>query len=381
MRAVFFVADMTSASSRLRVGQYTDLLRRDVERVTLLRTYPSKYVPRPAWMPRIRCFLLFYGAMSVAAVAVQRLVQISIFVPRAQVVVLQKDLLFRSRLFVLERLLFVLARRRHIRVVFDIDDAIYLGSSLKEIPRMRSKIERIAGSSAMILAGSTAIIEELRPYNRNIAFAPTCIMLGECPERTYGQQSGAVTRLVWTGTASNAVHLTALSSVLRQLGAARPLLLEVVTRTADLPAGFLSGVDVQLTDWSEANERIALARADIALAPLTATHWTRAKCGGRLLAYFAAGLPTVASPVGAQSLMVDHGRTGLLATTHEQWLECIAAFRDSSALRQQMGVAARSYVEANRSAQTYYSRWRSLIFGSESLEGEGGAGADLLRSA
>lgn len=358
-----FVADRVSASSRLRALQYADLLVRDGIVVRVCATRPSKYLPRPQWLPGRGALRLLYLVLGVMAITAQRIWQICTVVPRATVVLLQKDFLFRSRIDILERLLIAVARLCQVRVVFDIDDPIYLGTSVNALPHMRSKIEATARGATAVLAGSDPIARQLRPFSNELWLAPTCIMLRERPVRTYEIMETAV-RLVWTGTASNARHLALIHDSLRQLRSVVPFHIEIVTRLADLPADLLRGFDLRLTEWSEHSESIALGRADIALAPLDDNAWTRAKCGGRILAYFSAAVPVIASSVGAQGVMVRHDLTGLVATTSEDWTTSLIALSRSQQLRVRLGQAGRAFVENNLSAQHCYPEWRERIMGS-----------------
>jgi glycosyltransferase involved in cell wall biosynthesis len=362
--AVFFIADRVSPSSRLRVLQYAGFLRRDGVAVRLCPTRPSKYLTYPAGLPGFSWCRLLYGVFGMSLILVQRTYQICAYVPGANVVFLQKDLLFRSRFAFLEQLLFALARMWRVRVVFDVDDAIYLGTSVAHLPHLRAKIWRIANAATMVLAGSEPIASELRPHSKSVQFAPTCIALNARPVRPCSG-AAAELRLLWAGVATNARHLVLLSAALRLLGDTVPVRLELVTRRPDLPAGLLTGcLDVRLTEWSPDSEREALSRADIALAPLADEPFTRAKCGGRLLSYFAAAVPVVASPVGAQARMVLHGRTGLVATSPDEWFDGLSTLCASPSLRRQLGQAGRTLVEEHFAAQRQYPRWRDWVLGS-----------------
>jgi glycosyltransferase involved in cell wall biosynthesis len=63
----------------------------------------------------------------------------------------------------------------------------------------------------------------------------------------------------------------------------------------------------------------------------------------------ACGLPVVASPVGVNQSIVEHGMNGFLASTMDEWIDALIKLRSSIDLRLKMGIAGRKKVES------YYS--------------------------
>ena len=118
------------------------------------------------------------------------------------------------------------------------------------------------------------------------------------------------------------------------------------------------GVPCTLIPWSEATEGETLADCDVGLAPLADDQWTRGKAGYRCIQYAAAGLPTVASPVGAQREIVRDGDTGVWASTPEAWGDALRRLCEDVGLRRRMGAAARAAA----------SRYDLSIFGESYLE-------------
>ena len=62
-------------------------------------------------------------------------------------------------------------------------------------------------------------------------------------------------------------------------------------------------------------------------------------------------LPVVASPVGVNTEIVDHGVNGFLAQTDEEWIMALSALRDSPDLCARMGTAGRGKVEEHYCVQ------------------------------
>ena len=86
-------------------------------------------------------------------------------------------------------------------------------------------------------------------------------------------------------------------------------------------------------------------------APLPDTPFERGKSGYKLIQYMACGLPVVASPVGVNCEIVEHGVNGFLARTDEEWITALTALRKSPDLRIRMGAAGRRKVEEHYCVQ------------------------------
>jgi glycosyltransferase involved in cell wall biosynthesis len=97
--------------------------------------------------------------------------------------------------------------------------------------------------------------------------------------------------------------------------------------------------------WSEDREVADIQEMDIGIMPLPDAPWMRGKCGYKLIQYMACGLPVVASPVGVNRDIVDHGVNGFLAETPAEWAEALGTLVTDAALRQRMGAKARALVE------------------------------------
>jgi glycosyltransferase involved in cell wall biosynthesis len=75
----------------------------------------------------------------------------------------------------------------------------------------------------------------------------------------------------------------------------------------------------------------------------------------------ACGVPVVASPVGVNSEIVEHGVNGFLASTDEEWREAIGTLLNDSSLRRRMGDAGRNKVEQSYSIQTWGTRVAKML--------------------
>ena len=90
--------------------------------------------------------------------------------------------------------------------------------------------------------------------------------------------------------------------------------------------------------------------------PLDNSPWARGKCGYKLIQYMACGLPVVASPVGVNKDIIDHGINGFLVETDEEWYATIKRLMNDQDLRHQMGYAGREKVKNQYSLKVWGPR-------------------------
>jgi glycosyltransferase involved in cell wall biosynthesis len=121
------------------------------------------------------------------------------------------------------------------------------------------------------------------------------------------------------------------------------------------------GIPIDHEPWDERTEAAALCRGDIGIAPTPVDPWTLGKCGFKILQYMAAGLPVVASPVGANAQIVREGVTGFLANEPADWPRAIARLARDAELRARMGQAAREDVETQYSLARAADDWARLL--------------------
>ena len=95
--------------------------------------------------------------------------------------------------------------------------------------------------------------------------------------------------------------------------------------------------------------------------PLPDDPWSRGKCGYKLIQYMACGLPVVASPIGVNREIVEHGVNGFLAETPEEWEQALRTLLADPQLRERMGRAGRRKVEEHYSLQVTGPRVVALL--------------------
>ncbi len=275
---------------------------------------------------------------------------------RADAVIVQRRLLPAWQL----RLL----RRRVRRLIFDLDDAVYLRDSYADKGlHDRRRLARFARTvrAADAVAAGNAFLADAAGHCAGgaVHVIPTCVNPALYPIARHDRRGEGV-QLVWIGSSSTLKGLEVISPLLEAVGMHnRGVRLKLVCdrflRLRELP--------VDEHRWSEAGEAEALAAADVGIAWVPDDDWSRGKCGLKVLQYMAAGLPVIANPVGVQAEMVRHGESGFLATTTREWVEAVRVLAADPGLRRRMGAAGRRRVEAEFSVDAGSALWLALLDG------------------
>ncbi len=77
----------------------------------------------------------------------------------------------------------------------------------------------------------------------------------------------------------------------------------------------------------------------------------------------ACGLPVVASPVGVNGQIVEHGANGFLAQDMNEWEQALRCLLNDQDMRRHIGAKGREHVEAWYSLQVQGPRLEELMRG------------------
>jgi len=78
----------------------------------------------------------------------------------------------------------------------------------------------------------------------------------------------------------------------------------------------------------------------VGMVPLPLNEWNKWKFYMKTAQYLALGIPTVATPLGSNPEVIQHGVTGFLADSEDEWVEYLKMLIEDSELRRRMSRAA-----------------------------------------
>ena len=245
--------------------------------------------------------------------------------------------------------------------VLDFDDAIFHNYDLHHSAWVRHvygrRIDYLMAGAHLVVAGNRYLAGRATAAGAQwVGVIPTVVDLARYVIKPMFVVA-TKPRIVWIGSPSTVQYLLELAQPLSKLAKRQPFTLRVIGGGAIT----IPGVDVEVVAWSVETEAAAIAECDVGIMPLRDTPWEQGKCAYKLIQYMACGLPTVASPIGANRDVVIEGETGFFADTHSAWVEKMGLLLSDAALRQQLGQAGQLRVEAEYSLQQIAPKLVSLL--------------------
>ena len=255
----------------------------------------------------------------------------------------------------------VIAKILRKRIVYDFDDAIWLPNfspQHRNVHRLKAywKVKHMIRWSYKVSVGNQFLADFARRYNSNVLVVPTTIDPA-LHRAEADKSSGGPWIIGWTGTHTTVHYLMPLVPVLEQLAQEIPFVFRVISNEPpafDVP-------NLEFIPWKKATEIDDLSKFSVGVMPLSDDDWTKGKCGFKALQYMALGIPTIASNVGVNPEIIEHGINGFLADSPQEWLACLRHMYHESARSRAIGQAAAETVHKRYSVAANCALYSNLF--------------------
>ena len=249
-----------------------------------------------------------------------------------------------------ERILAIMRKK----YIVDYDDAIfhnYDQSSHRLVQQfLAKKIDGVMKNAESVVVGNSYLEQHaLYAEAKKGYIIPTVIDLERYPNPIFEvdnhNHSDSHSKYIvgWIGTKSTfEKHLLLIKDWLIKAQELFPIELHIV----GLPSSpIFLGKHVKYIPWSEDTEVERISQFDIGIMPLKDSLWEQGKCAYKLIQYLACGKPVIASNVGMNKDLCQHGETGFLADTEEEFLKALQVLLTDQDLRIRMGRQGRELIE------------------------------------
>ena len=234
-------------------------------------------------------------------------------------------------------------------IVFDFDDAIFVSykspsNGYLSYLKFAGKTKTNCRIASHVMVGNPYLAAYARRVNDNVTIIPTTIDTSKYKPLKKDGSKGLV--IGWTGSYSTVQHLDTLREALARLARQVDFRLRVI----GTPSYEIPGVDIEAMNWRSETELEDLSEIDIGIMPLPDDNWSKGKCGLKALQFMALGIPTVCSPVGVNTDIIQDNVNGLIASSDDEWVEKLTMLLHSAELRDRLGKEGRRTVEEKYSA-------------------------------
>jgi glycosyltransferase involved in cell wall biosynthesis len=242
------------------------------------------------------------------------------------------------------------------RIVVDFDDAVWAPPAGEDPAAYRAgglRLHRAIARARWVTVGSRVLADAVRrgfPSAR-VHVLPSPVDIAAAPARDHDIAESPVAG--WVGSAENLRDFDPVKSGIADL--ANEMTVRIVSS---------AGLDVrgvEFTAWSIESAAREITSFDIGLMPLRDDERSRGRCGFKAIEYMSAGLPVVASDVGAAAEVVEQGVTGFVERSASGWVRRVRELCEDPDLRARMGAAGRERARSRFSYAAVLPEYASFL--------------------
>ena len=248
------------------------------------------------------------------------------------------------------------------KLIFDFDDSIWLRDkneanrklSFLKNPAKTAKIISLCDS---IVAGNQYLADYAKQYNKNVVIIPTTIDTEWYKPKTKTDNTRII--IGWSGSFTTIKHFESAIEALTKIKAKYRG--RISFKVIGDSKYHHEPLEIIGQEWEANTELEDLEDIDIGIMPLPNLDWTRGKCGLKGLQYMGLAIPTIMSPVGVNTEIIEDGVNGFLAETPDEWVDKLSQLIDAPELRRKLGTAGRETVVNYYSVEANKEKYLGLF--------------------
>jgi glycosyltransferase involved in cell wall biosynthesis len=270
------------------------------------------------------------------------------------------DLIFVQReAYMLGTAFFEKVMSKKIPMIFDFDDSIWLqyvlGANKKfAFLKKAAKTSKIIESSNLIFAGNQYLADYAKYYNKNVVIIPTTIDT-DVYRLSKGRTDHGALCIGWSGSFSTIQHFLYAIPVLKRIKEKYGV--KVRFKIIGDSNYYCKELETQALPWKAETELLDLSDIDIGIMPLPDDEWAKGKCGLKGLQYMSIRVPTLMSPVGVNSTIIQNGINGYLPANEEDWIHYLSLLIEDSELRKKIGEMGRQTILDKYSVKAWKAKY------------------------
>lgn len=250
--------------------------------------------------------------------------------------------------------------RSKAKIIYDFDDAIWWEHNVSVVNKRlaflkdSSKTGAIIRLSDLVFAGNQYLADYAAQFNKNISIIPTTIDTAVYVPGKKDEQKKTIC-IGWSGSFSTIQHfataIPALKKIKEKFGD------RVSFKIIGDKNYYCAELETKGDAWVASTEIEDLSQIDIGIMPLPDDEWAKGKCGLKGLQYMALEIPTLMSPVGVNTEIIQHGINGYLPDKEDEWVKALSDLIENKELRERIGKAGRQTVINKYSVEAWKQKY------------------------
>lgn len=249
----------------------------------------------------------------------------------------------------IRRLLFIdsaaLKKLKNVPIIYELDDAIYLPENSINYSNFKAMIKL----ATLVIAGSDVLaVEATKCGAQNVKVVRTGAEVSKYETSTQPEPI----KIVWTGSKDTLKYLYPIEAQLQKLVDEKNIKIKVISDES--PKWKLKSENVS---WSPTTQ-FDLKDCSIGISPLPDKPYATAKCAFKVIQYMAAGLPVVASAIGAnQTMFSTYHCSGTCLSDNDQFYNALLEWiNKTQADRLAAGATNRTVAEQSFDTQIIFNQ-------------------------
>ncbi|MDQ0359816.1 glycosyltransferase [Breznakia pachnodae] len=293
----FTLYDKNGASSKYRSYIFEDDLN-EIYDVKWFYFWNNTYVTK--YMHQKKKYLVQITAMYLFNI-IRRIFQLLFIAPKCNVVIFQKACLPKMKLNLIKKL-----KKRKCKIIFDVDDAVYLDK--------KDSSDNIAILSDAVIVGNNTLYRHYVEVNENTIIIPTVDDTRKYEPYYSDTYNNKI--IGWLGSSSTIDNLDLIITPINKVIERHPNIKFVYI--SDDPKDYLSKIkNSYFVKWSADTYLDEISKFTIGIMPLKSNDYNKGKCGFKLIQYLNMKKPVIASNVGVNEKIVDN--YGYVINQESEW--------------------------------------------------------------
>jgi len=252
---------------------------------------------------------------------------------------------------------------RKIPYIIDIDDAIFHNYDKSENffvkLLFKKKFNKIFSNAKLVFAGNEYLLKKSKKLGaKKVHLFPTLVNLKKNFTIEKNQKKKNEFNIVWIGSPSTTKYIDDIKHIIEKISNEHDIKFTIIGSKNSL---IRPSKNIKFLDWNLKSEDKWISRCDIGIMPLRNSFWEKGKCGYKLLKYMKNELPILASPVGVNKIILDHGVNGYFINKISEWEKYILKIKNDKKLRIKLGKNGRKKIFKDFSIINYQEKYFNII--------------------